>query len=147
MRPTEPPHREPAHCPAEATRWVNQWHVYRAIVNADWMGHRRIFDAIRSCVLMRSPGPLAILDLGCGDAGFIKPTFDEKGPCSYTSIDASEVALASTIEHVTHRDFPETAERACEMGREAGFNLASRELFRDSRGFHQLMAFTRGATS
>jgi hypothetical protein len=28
---------QPEHDPAEATRWFNQWHVYRSIVGNDWM--------------------------------------------------------------------------------------------------------------
>ena len=40
----------------EATRWFSQWHVYRSIVDADWMAHRGIFDAIRAWVLLRHPG-------------------------------------------------------------------------------------------
>ena len=253
MSTRESPHREPAHCPADATRWFNRWHVYRAIVDADWMGHRRIFNAIRAWVLLRHPGPFALLDLGCGDAGFIEPTFDETGLWFYTGVDASVAALAkagdelagarfqtrlleadmlaflrqerapgaenfdvilasyavhhlptldkreffrlahgklasggtllfadvftrdgesrdeyldryvgmmrqswtgmppealaSTIEHVTHRDFPESAGRVCEMAREAGFHLAPQELFWDGTGFHRLLAFTRIAAS
>lgn len=86
--------QEPAHHPEEAARWFNQWHVYRAIVDANWMAHREIFSAVRAWVLMRYPGPLTLLDLGCGDAGFITSTFDETGLWAYTGIDASQAALA-----------------------------------------------------
>lgn len=82
--------REPRHDPEEATRWFNQWHVYRSIVDADWMGHRGIFGAVRQWALLRSPGPFTLLDLGCGDAGLIKSTFDETGLWSYTGVDASQ---------------------------------------------------------
>lgn len=85
---------EPEHAPAEATRWFNQWHVYRSIVDANWMAHREIFGAVRGWVLMRHPGPFTLLDLGCGDAGFIKGTFNETGLWAYTGIDASPTALA-----------------------------------------------------
>lgn len=250
MSTPAPTRGEPTHSPEDATRLFNQWHVYRAIVDADWMGHRGIFSAIRSWVLMCYPGPFTLLDLGCGDAGFIKPTFDETGLWSYTGVDASQTAiakareelaaarfqtrlreadmlaylrelqdsadktfdvilasyavhhlptpekseffrfargklapggvllfadvfrrdgesrddyldryvgmmrqawnsmppeaLASTIEHVTQQDFPETAEDVCEIAREAGFHIAPQELFRDSTGFHRLLAFMRG---
>ena len=246
--PTGP---ELAHDPAEATRWFSQWHVYRAIVDANWMAHREIFNAVRAWVFVRSPGPFTLLDLGCGDAGFIKATFDETGLWAYTGIDASQAALAkaraelagarfqvqlleadmlvslrgqpaqaaksldvilasyavhhlparekqeffglahgtlapggsllfadvfrrdsearheylqayvgmmrrewtgmppeslaSTIEHVTQRDFPETAEALSAMAREAGFEREPQELFRDATGFHRLLAFTKGA--
>lgn len=86
--------QEPTHNPEEATRWFNQWHVYRAIVDANWMAHREVFRGVRAWVLMRHPGPFTLLDLGCGDAGFITSTFDETGLWSYTGIDASQAALA-----------------------------------------------------
>ncbi len=241
--------QQPRHAPEEATRWFNQWHVYRSIVDANWMAHREIFNAAREWVLMRHPGPFALLDLGCGDAGFIKGTFDSTGLWAYTGIDASQTALgkardelaaarfqvrlveadmlayvtegsgsdaktfdvilasyavhhlparekqdffrlaharlaprgsllfadvfrrdgetreeylehyigmmrrawtgmppeglASTIEHVIQRDFPETGEAVAGMALEARFHRQPRELFRDTTGFHRLMAFTK----
>lgn len=243
--------QSPQHDPEEATRWFNQWHVYRAIVDANWMAHKEIFSAVRAWVLLRYPGPFTLLDLGCGDAGFIKSTFDETGLWAYTGVDASQTALAkaedelagarfqvqlceadmlaylrgdsglpaktfdvilasyavhhlpvqekqeffqlaneklaprgtllfadvfrrdgetraeclaayvgmmreawagmtpeslaSTSEHVTQRDFPETSEDVSEMAREAGFCDEPLELFRDATGFHRLLAFTKGA--
>lgn len=242
---------DPQHAPEEATRWFNQWHVYRSIVDADWMAHRGIFSAIRDWVLMRHPGPFTLADLGCGDAGFIKPTFDETGLWAYTGVDASEAALseardqlagarftvellesdlltflrgdvgpaaqtfdiilasyavhhlparekqeffrlaherlrprgsllfadvfrrdgesredylgryvgmmrqtwtgmppehmASTVEHVVQRDFPESGETISGMAREAGFREPPGELFRDPTEFHRLVAFTKKA--
>lgn len=233
----------------EATRWFNQWHIYRSIVDADWMAHREIFTAIKAWMLVRHPGPFTLIDLGCGDAGFIRKTFDETGLWAYTGVDASAAALAqarkellgarfevafiqadmlasldaigdsgapacdvaltnyavhhlpaeekrrffqlahaairpggsllygdifrrdgetrdhyvksylrmmretwtgmppeslaSTIEHITQRDFPETNDAVCDMAREAGFREGSRELFRDAAGFHRLLAFPR----
>ncbi|MFM7109066.1 MAG: class I SAM-dependent methyltransferase [Planctomycetaceae bacterium] len=97
--------QEPQHDPEEATRWFNQWHVYRAIVDANWMAHREIFSAIRACVLMRYPGPFTLLDLGCGDAGFIKSTFDETGLWSYTGVDASQAALAKARDELAGARF------------------------------------------
>ncbi len=243
--------QEPQHAPEEAARWFNQWHVYRSIVDADWMAHRGIFRAVRAWVLMRHPGAFALLDLGCGDAGFIRSTFNETGLWAYAGIDASQAALskaqaelagarfqfqllqadmlaylredpvtaagtfdvilasfavhhlpapekqeffrlaharlaahgsllfadvfrregepreeyldryvgmmqqawtgmppeslASTIEHVTRMDFPETAESLAEMAREAGFTEKPQELLRDASGFHRVLAFMKGA--
>ena len=33
---------------------------------------RQIFAAVRCSVLVRHPGPFMLLDLGCGDTGFVK---------------------------------------------------------------------------
>jgi tRNA (cmo5U34)-methyltransferase len=247
-RPANPP---PEHAPAEATRWFNQWHVYRSIVDNDWMCHRGIFSAIKNWVHLRHPGPFTLLDLGCGDAGFIQGTFTDTGLWAYTGVDASQAALAkarselsgarfqvqlveadllaylgeqsgrdsrafdvilasyavhhlparekqeffrlararlapggsllfadvfrrgeesreeylqayvgmmrdewaglageglaSTIEHVLQRDFPETLGAIQGMAREAGFQGEPWELFRDATGFHRLMVFTKAA--
>ncbi|MFM7033862.1 MAG: class I SAM-dependent methyltransferase [Planctomycetia bacterium] len=244
---------EPAHDPEEATRWFDQWHVYRAIVDADWMAHRAIFHGVRAWVLLRHPGPFTLVDLGCGDAGFIKHTFDATGLWAYTGVDASTMALskardelagarfrtqfveadmlahlrrhsspdattsdvilasyavhhlparekqeffrlahgalagggsllladifrrgeetreeylaayvgmmrqgwkelppeglASTVEHVTQRDFPETTAAIATMAREAGFCGEPQELFHDATGFHRLFALTKSAAS
>lgn len=245
--------QEPRHDPEEATRWFNQWHVYRSIVDADWMGHRGIFGAVRQWVLLRYPGPFTLLDLGCGDAGFMGSTFDETGLWAYTGVDASQTALAkartelagarfqvqlfeadmlaylraadapaakefdvilasyavhhlpiaekqeffrlahttlapggsllfadvfrrdgqtredylesyigmmrnawtgmapeslaSTIEHVTQRDFPETGAVIRELALAAGFCNEPQELFRDATAFHRLLAFTKRAAA
>ncbi|MGB8853978.1 MAG: class I SAM-dependent methyltransferase [Pirellulales bacterium] len=94
MSTSEPLRHDPQHAPEEAARWFNQWHVYRSIVDADWMAHRGIFRAIRAWVLVRHPGPFTLVDLGCGDAGFIKSTFDETGLWAYTGVDTSQAALS-----------------------------------------------------
>lgn len=105
MRTPKNTSQEPAHHPEEATRWFNQWHVYRAIVDANWMAHREIFSAVRKWVLLRYPGPFTLLDLGCGDAGFIKSTFDETGLWAYTGIDASQAALAKARDELAGARF------------------------------------------
>lgn len=51
---------DPHHDPEEATRWFNQWHVYRSIVDANWMAHREMFNAVRAWVLTRYPGPFTL---------------------------------------------------------------------------------------
>lgn len=40
MSTPDPDGHEPTHAFTEAAQWFNQWHVYRSIVNNDWMGHR-----------------------------------------------------------------------------------------------------------
>jgi hypothetical protein len=56
-----------------ATQWFNQWHVYRSIVDANWMAHRDIFNAVRTWVLLRHPGPFTLnihVRRGGGEAVF-----------------------------------------------------------------------------
>lgn len=88
--------QEPEHSPEEASRWFAQWHLYRSIVDANWMCHREIFEGVRSGVLLRYPGPFTLLDLGCGDASFIQRTFENTGLWAYVGVDASAAAIAQT---------------------------------------------------
>lgn len=236
----------PDHDVAAATRWFQQWHVYRSIVDHDWMHHRGIHAAIRRWVLERSATGFSLLDLGCGDAGLIRSTFAGIGLAEYRGVDASSTAIAearrglagaefpvhlveadllgflaeradhgppsdivlagyvvhhlsaaekqrffehcraalatsgalllydifrrgeetrdeyiadyvaimatdwglsgeafaSTREHVTTRDFPETVTTMLDMARRAGFRPAATELFRDECGFHRLFCLT-----
>jgi SAM-dependent methyltransferase len=105
MSTPRPATTQPEHDPAEATRWFNQWHVYRSIVDNDWMCHRAIFSAIKNWVLLRHPGPFTLLDLGCGDAGFIQGTFTDTGVWAYTGVDASQAALAKAREELAGARF------------------------------------------
>jgi SAM-dependent methyltransferase len=241
------------HDVAAATRLFRQWHVYRSIVDRDWMHHRGIQAAIRRWALERLATPFSLLDLGCGDAGLIRETFAGTPLADYTGVDASSTAVAqareclagagfsvrlvetdlllfladhaartpptgivlagyvvhhlpvaekqrffehcrraladdgalllydifcrgsetrdsfiadyvamidaewglspeafaSTREHVTARDFPETVDTVLDMARTSGFRPAAVELFRDHRGFHRLFCFqpASGVTS
>lgn len=119
------------HAPEEAVRWFNQWHVYRSIVDANWMAHREILTAIRTWVMQRYPGPFTLVDLGCGDAGCIRGTFDETGLWAYTGVDASQTALAKARDELVGarfavrlleadmlaylREHPEPAARSCDV--------------------------------
>jgi hypothetical protein len=53
---------------------------------------------------------------------------------------ALRVSLASSIDHVTARDFPETGEALSAIARETGIGQEPHELFRDATGFRRLMA-------
>lgn len=97
--------QEPAHSPEEASRWFAQWHLYRSIVDANWMCHRQIFHAVRGWVLLRYPGPFTLLDLGCGDASFIAGTFENTGLWSSMGVDASHAALAQASKELAGARF------------------------------------------
>lgn len=97
--------QEHQHSPEEASRWFSQWHLYRSIVDANWMCHREIFGAVRSWVFLRHPGAFTLLDLGCGDASFIKGTFENTGLWAYTGVDASAAALEKAREELAGARF------------------------------------------
>jgi SAM-dependent methyltransferase len=97
--------QEHQHSPEDASRWFSQWHLYRSIVDANWMCHREIFGAVRSSVFLRHPGAFTLLDLGCGDASFIKGTFENTGLWAYTGVDASAAALEKAREELAGARF------------------------------------------
>lgn len=69
------------------------------------MVHREIFSAVRAWVLICYPGPFTLLDLGCGDVGFIKSTFDETGLWADTGIDASQAAIGKARDELAGARF------------------------------------------
>lgn len=76
-----------------APRFFDGWEVYASIVARDLMHHRAIFRAIRGWTHLHRPGPFTLADLGCGDCGFVLPTFTDTALWRYTGVDASRGAL------------------------------------------------------
>ena len=77
-----------------ATQWFSQWHIYRLIVDHDRLSHRGIHEALGNFVRTNRRSPFSLLDIGCGDAGFIAKTFSQTQIASYVGVDASRSALA-----------------------------------------------------
>lgn len=69
------------------------WQVYRKIVDGNYMYHREIFSEISKLLVTRPNRPLTILDLGCGDAGTIRPILEGVSFSKYSGVDASQPAL------------------------------------------------------
>lgn len=76
-----------------ATSLFHQWQVYKSIVDHDWMRHREIHAAIHAFVKANYQTRFSLLDLGCGDAGFIRRTFGDTQLAHYTGVDASAAGL------------------------------------------------------
>lgn len=81
------------------------WSDYAAIVASDLLRHRAIFRALGSWVRLVRPGPFALADLGCGDAGLVIPTFTDTGLWSYTGVDTSPRALDAARGHLAGARF------------------------------------------
>jgi len=82
-----------AHDVMAATTLFNQWQVYKSIIDHDWMLHREIHAAVHAFVKWNYQTRFSLLDLGCGDAGFIRQTFENTQLAHYTGVDASAAAL------------------------------------------------------
>jgi len=82
-----------AHDVMAATTLFNQWQVYKSIIDQDWMLHREIHAAVHAFVKWNYQTRFSLLDLGCGDAGFIRQTFENTQLAHYTGVDAVAAAL------------------------------------------------------
>jgi SAM-dependent methyltransferase len=96
---------DPGHDVAAATSWFDQWSVYRTIVDHDWMHHGAIAAAVRSCLGDRGR-PVAVLDLGCGDAEPALRALAGVAVADYTGVDASAAALAEARRRLAAAPFP-----------------------------------------
>jgi SAM-dependent methyltransferase len=78
---------------AGATAIFAQWHVYKSIIDRDFMRHREIYAGIHAFVEAYHPRRFSLLDLGCGDATSIPHTFTGTALARYIGVDASAAAL------------------------------------------------------
>ena len=53
------------------------WQVYRKIVDHNYMYHREIFSEILKILEEGKRDTATILDLGCGDAGTVRPILEK----------------------------------------------------------------------
>ena len=83
-----------------------EWQTYKKIVENDYMGHARFFKVSIESIRQRFSAPIAILDLGCGDASPIHSVLDAVVVDSYCGVDDSESALARARDNLASRDFP-----------------------------------------
>lgn len=71
-----------------------EWQVYEKLLVHDYMDHRAFFDRLSREITSRFDGPVAILDLGCGDLTPLRSLLAAVPVARYVGIDESEVALA-----------------------------------------------------
>jgi ubiquinone/menaquinone biosynthesis C-methylase UbiE len=76
-----------------------QWAMYDAVVQADYMCHTELVAALGSWA-RKSAKPLRIVDLGCGDSWLATHAFRDADVASYQGIDVSESAVEMARQHV-----------------------------------------------
>jgi ubiquinone/menaquinone biosynthesis C-methylase UbiE len=71
------------------------WNIYKKVVAADFM-HHKLFTQLAAEEIRNidNEHPIAILDIGCGDASPFIPLLDIRYVAVYTGYDFSEVAIA-----------------------------------------------------
>jgi ubiquinone/menaquinone biosynthesis C-methylase UbiE len=86
---TEPSTQEPA------SLFRDAWHVYRDVVEHNYLFHRELGACVGQVVQGRfGSRPLSVLDLGCGDASQTLRALQRVRIDSYHGCDLSEAALA-----------------------------------------------------
>jgi SAM-dependent methyltransferase len=68
------------------------WATYQKVISNNLMFHRETLNAVRT-LLENRPGPLNVLDLGCGDATHIGNVLDPGQVAEYCGCDLSPYAL------------------------------------------------------
>ena len=71
-----------------------EWRAYEKLVENDYMGHARFFQRVEDEVKRRCGKPIAILDLGCGDASPIRGVLKRLDVERYCGVDKSVTVLA-----------------------------------------------------
>lgn len=70
------------------------WTIYQKLISNNYMFHRQWNEATNDIIdKLKAHGPVHILDLGCGDASFIRAIENPEWITSYTGIDLSPSAL------------------------------------------------------
>jgi ubiquinone/menaquinone biosynthesis C-methylase UbiE len=76
-----------------------QWAMYDAVVQADYMRHAELVTALAAWA-RKFGKPLRIVDLGCGDAWLATHAFRDANVEQYHGVDVSESAVERAREHI-----------------------------------------------
>ena len=68
------------------------WATYQKVISNNLMFHREISTAVKKLLESR-PGPLNVLDLGCGDATHVSKILNQGQVAEYCGCDLSPYAL------------------------------------------------------
>jgi ubiquinone/menaquinone biosynthesis C-methylase UbiE len=72
----------------------DEWRAYEKLLDNDYMYHRSLFSRLKNEIQEGFSEPVAILDLGCGDASPIRPMLEALDVRLYCGVDQSETALS-----------------------------------------------------
>ncbi|HVT28571.1 MAG TPA: class I SAM-dependent methyltransferase [Lacipirellulaceae bacterium] len=78
----------------------DQWAMYNAVVEADYMHHAELVATLAAWAQQQSQ-PLRIVDLGCGDAYLATHAFRNANVASYRGVDVSDSAAELAREHTS----------------------------------------------
>jgi SAM-dependent methyltransferase len=84
----------------------DEWSAYQKLLAHDYMYHLAFFNRLKHEIQKRFSGPIAILDLGCGDVSPIRPMLEDLDVSLYCGVDQSETALSKAETNLASLDIP-----------------------------------------
>ena len=72
----------------------DEWRAYQKLLDHDYMYHQSFFNRLKNEIRQGFSKPVAILDLGCGDASPIRSMLEALDVRLYCGADQSETALS-----------------------------------------------------
>ena len=85
----------------EVGEFFNAWAIYRKVLDNNYMYHREIYSSLGAWLHEHwATRPFTLLDLGCGDAGFLAVALQDTAISHYTGFDLSDPALALAAENI-----------------------------------------------
>lgn len=71
------------------------WNIYHKVMQHNYMSHRQVYGILQLFLIKHfSNKPFSLLDLGCGDAEYMRGALAGTRVRTYTGVDISKVALA-----------------------------------------------------
>lgn len=55
----------------EAVGFFKEWQLYSKVLAQNYLYHREVYAQLHEFLVTRLNRPFTLLDLGCGDAGFV----------------------------------------------------------------------------
>jgi len=78
----------------EVEAHFQQWQSYAKLVENNYLHHREVYSRLHQFLLGRLSRPFLLLDLGCGDAGFVVQALEGTTISGYVGVDLTKAALA-----------------------------------------------------
>ena len=103
------PTEDVANQPAQAI-FQQQWHIYRVLVDENYLFHREAYACLHRFLVEEAAGPFRFLDIACGDATASVAALSDTPVAHYRGIDASPAALALAREAVRALPCPASLE-------------------------------------
>jgi SAM-dependent methyltransferase len=84
----------------------DEWRAYQKLLDHDYMYHVAFFRRLNLEIQKRFTGPIAVLDLGCGNVSPILPMLGDLEVSLYCGVDQSETALSKAEANLASLDIP-----------------------------------------